>query len=184
MPRMPNPLDDPDLYDAIVLGGLRSPGVVVRISGHDRKVGWDVKTAKGQKGAATTLKDIPPAEVEVEIFLADRGEFAAWDEFKAMIDSTVAGPTPKALDVYHPDLAEQEITSVVKAGTVGTKHDGKGGQTKIFRLQEYSPPKPKTGTVSGASTNGKREREAVDPNAAAKAELAKLTAEYAATPWG
>jgi len=181
---MPNPIDDPELFDAITLGGQRSPGTLTQITGHDRIVNWDVKTAKGQKGATTTLKDIPPAPFAVEIYLATLEDFAAWDAFKEVIDSTVAGPTPKALDIYHPDLAEQGITSVVKAGTVGTKHDGKGGQTKIVRFQEYAPPQPKTGTVSGSSTSSKREREENDPNAAANAELKRLTDEYQNTPWG
>ncbi len=177
---MPNPLDDPELYDTIMLAGVDSPGVVKSITGHDRKVNWDVKTAKGQKGATTEFKDMPPVEFSVEIYLSDREDFEAWYAFLDLIDSTIAGPKPKALDIYHPDLHEQGIISVVKAGIVGTKHDGKGGQTKVVKFQEYSPPKPKGGSPNGS----KREKEIVDPNERAKAELAKLVAEYNNTPWG
>jgi hypothetical protein len=179
MPRLPNPVDDEEVFDVLVLAGVTSPGVVKAISGHNRKINWDVKTAKGQKGATTEFKDIPPLEFSVDLYLADAEDFAAWPQFKDLIDSTIAGPRPKALDIYHPDLAEQDIKSVVKAGTEGTKHDGKGGQTKTIRFQEYSPPRPKTGSPSSASTPKKN-----DPNADVKAELAAVTTQYQNTPWG
>ena len=184
MPRMPNPLDDPELFDVFVLGGKTSPGIIKEISGHDSKVNWDVKAGSGQSGASTTLKDIPLRAVKVVLFLSDEEDFAAWDEFRPTIESTVTGTTPKALDVYHPDLAANGITSVVQALISGPKHDGKGGQTYTIELQEYRPPKPKSGSPAGSSANGKRATDKTDPNAAANAELAALTAQYAATPWG
>lgn len=182
---MPNPVDNPELYDVLVLGGVRSPGVV-KISGAQRKIDWDNKIAKGQKGATSTLSGIPLAEFTAEFFLADTEDFDAWPAFLQIINSTISGTTPKAIDVYHPDLAEQGIVSVVKVTTEATKHDGKGGQTKIVKFQEYSPPKPKGGSPSGSSSSSsaKREREKNDPNAKAKAELAGLVAQYESTPWG
>lgn len=183
MPRLASPLEDEDLFDHITLGGVTSPGVV-KITGHKRRINWDVKTAKGQKGASTELKDIPPIEFTCEFFLADDEDFADWPSFLDLINSTVADATPKALDIYHPDLAEQDIKSVVKAETEGTKHDGRGGQIKIVKFQEYAPPKPKGGSPSGSSADGKRAKEKNDPNAAAKAELAGLVAQYQNTPWG
>lgn len=185
MPRLPNVLDDEDLFDHVILAGVRSPGIV-KISGHNRKVDWDVKVAPGNKGASTELKGIPPVEFTCEFTLTDDEDFVDWSDFLDLINSTVAGATPKALDIYHPDLAEQNIKSVVKAGTEGTKHDGKGGQIKVVRFQEYAPPKPKSGSLSGSSSNAdsKREREKRDPNEKAKQELAGLLDQYQNTPWG
>lgn len=179
MPRMPNPIDDPDLYNVFTLGDATSPGLIQDISGHDSKVNWDVKGATGQQGASTTLKDIPLRTPKIVIYLSDEEDFAAWDNFRPVIESTVVGTAPKALEVYHPDLAAQGITSVVKANISGPKHDSKGGQTYTIELQEYRPPKPKGGSPAGAATKKKD-----DPNAAANAELAALTAQYQATPWG
>ncbi len=176
----PNPIDDADLYDSIELGGVLSPGQVKSISGHDRKYNWDVKAGSGQKGATTTLKDVPPLEFAVTFFLADEAEFVAWDTFATLILSTVSGPTPKALDIYQPDLAANDISSVVLASFGGVVHDGKGGQTITVKFQEYKPPKPKGGSPKGSSAKPK----AVDPNAAANAELAALTNQYQQTPWG
>jgi hypothetical protein len=175
---MINPIDHEEAYDAVILGGKRSPGVVT-ITGHNHKVGWDIKTAKGQAGASMSRKSEEPVPFTCTFFLADREDRDAWPAFLGLINSTISGPEPKALDIYHPDLVEQGITSVVKAETQGTKHDGKGGQIKVVQLIQYRPPKK-----SGGSPKGSKAKPKNDPNAAAKAELERLLNEYQRTPWG
>ncbi len=166
-----------DLYDFIIIAGETTPGVV-KLTGHDRKVSWDVKTGAGQSGATTTLKDIPPIEFTAAFYLVSQEEIDAWAAIDTLIRSTVAGAKPKALDVYHPDLATNGITSLVLASFGGVVHDGKGGQTITVKFQEYKPPKPKGGSPTGSKAKGP------DPNAAANAELAALTEQYKRTPWG
>ncbi len=178
MPREPDPINDSELYDSITLGGVTSGQWVRKITGHDRKVNWDVKTAQGQKGASTELKDMPPTAFKVEFFLTSEIDFAAWPAFRELIFSTISATKPKALDIYHPDLEVNGFKSVVLANFGGVVHDGKGGQTITVEFQEYSPPKPKSG-----SPNGSKAKKA-DPNAAANAELAALTETYKNTPWG
>jgi len=174
-----NPLTNEDLFDVVVLGGVTSPGKV-KISGHDLEAKWDVKTAAGQKGATTTLKEQPPRVVTCVFTLTDEDDFDAWPAFQAQIESTINGATPKALDIYHPDLASQRITSVCQGKIGGAVHDGKGGQTRTVTFQEYFPPKKAGGTPKGSVTKTK----APDPNQAALDELAKLTKQYEKTPWG
>ncbi len=175
----PNPIDDPELYDVISLAGTFSPGVVT-ITGHDRKHGWDIKKGSGQNGATTTRSSDDPIEFTCSFKLTDVEDFDAWPAFHALINSTVASKVPVALDIYHPDLAEQDIKSVVKATVMGTVHDGLGGQTKAVKFLEYRPPKKAGGSPSGSkSISG-----VSDPNAAAKAEIAKLTEQYKNTPSG
>ncbi len=238
MAREPNPIDDEELFNAIVLGGVRSPGKVT-LSGHDRKVGWDVKSAAGQNGSQVTLKEIPAIEFTATFYLVrDEAQgiddFAAWPAFRDLINSTVtpgkmtpggslspayladvnaqrdradalapaekaarlrdlsaqvaaaqAAVAPKpsanfhALDIYHPDLASNDIKSVLKALIGGTVHDGKGGQTITVKFQEYRPPVSIGGSPSGSRTS----QSTTDPNAEANAEIARLTAQYQATPW-
>lgn len=182
----PNPLDHEELFDAIELGGVASPGRVT-LSGHDRKVVWDVKSGPGLSGATTTLKEIPPIEFTCTFYLVRDDaqgidQWKEWETFLPLIESTVSGPKPKAIDIYHPDLASQTppITSVCKASVGGVVHDGKGGQTVVVKFQEYRAPKPKTGTPSGAKSKAKK----ADPEQAALDEIAKLTAQYSRTPWG
>lgn len=182
---MPNAFDNPELYESIVLAGVRSPGVVT-ISGHDRVTDWDVKAASGQAGASTTLKGEKPAEITCSFFLVRDltlgiDDLERWPAFLALINSTVNGSTPKALDIYHPDLAANGITSVVKSSVGGVTHDGMGGQTVVVKFLEYKPPKKVGGSPNGSKAKPKS---GADPDAAALAELARLTDQYEKTPWG
>jgi hypothetical protein len=177
-----SPEATPEIYDVIKLGGVTSPGIVT-LSGHDRVINWDIKVGKGQSGARMSLKDVPPCEFQASFYLATAEDYADWAAFKAAIDSTVAA-TPKALDIYHPDLAEQDIKSVVKGTIMGTVHDGKGGRTIAVKFVEYRPPKKKTGGPSGSSSKSKKKASGPDPDAAALAELERLKKQYEATPWG
>ena len=176
---MTNPIDNEELFDVISLGGIASPGILRSISGHDIEAKWDSKEASGQKGATTTLKGFPPRTITCTFYLADVEDFNAWPVFQAIIESTVNGPSPKAIEIYHPDLASQHITSVCQGKISGPQHDGKGGQTRVVTFQEYFPPKKAGGTPSGSVAKPKN-----DPNQAALDELAKLTKKYEETPWG
>lgn len=176
----PNPIDDEELYDAIVVAGRRSPGQVT-LSGHDLAIGWDVKKGSGQAGASMTRTSEDPIQFSASFYLTDVEDFAAWPSFLELVKSSVAGTTPKALDAYHPDLAEVGITSIVLAKQCGTVHDGKGGQTKTLLLSQYRPPQPKGGSPKGSTA---KKTSAPDPNQAALDELARLTEQYQKTEWG
>lgn len=177
---MPNVVDNEDLYNAVVLAGMTSPGKVT-LSGHDRQVVWDVKLGPSLNGATTTLKGIPPIAFSAEFYLLKDpaqgiDDFAQWPAFLSLINSTVAGPKPKALDIYHPDLASNDIKSVVKAQVGGTTYDGKGGAKIVVKFQEYRIPRSQGGTPAGSQKGGP------DPNAPLKAEVARLTTRYQQTP--
>lgn len=178
----PNPTQDPDLFDSIILGSATSPGVV-KLSGHDSKVDWDIKEGAGQRGASMTKKGEKPISFTATFYLADDEEQDAWPAFAALINSTVAGKTPTALDIYHPNLESNGIRSVVKGSIGGCQHDGKGGQTYVVTFQQYAPPVASGGSPSGSATKPKK-ASAPDPNAAALAELAALTKQYQSTPAG
>ena len=183
---MPSPFDMPELYQAIVVGGMTSPGIV-KLSGHDREIGWDVKKGPGQAGVSTTRTSEDPVEFTASFYLVrdlTRGydDIAAWPDFEAVLRSTVSGPEPKAIDVYHPDLASRDIKSVVLRSLGGAVHDGKGGVTIAVKLLEYRPPKAKGGSPSGSKA--KATKKGPDPNAEANAELERLRKEYERTPWG
>lgn len=166
----------------IILGTVRSPGVV-KLTGHRRTLDWDVKKAKGQNGATSTLNGQPLGEFEAEFQLADDGadpngptDFDLWEDFQRVIWSTVNGPKPKALPIYHPDLARNLYTEVVLRDMGEMIHDGKGGAIVKVKFGEHRPPKPKPpAKAQGAPTPGSPSRP--DPNAAAKQELSNLVEE-------
>ena len=179
---MPNILDNEDLYQSVVLKGTPSPGQVT-LSGHDRKIEWDIKKGPSLNGATTTLKGIPPIEFTASFYMLrdpSQGidDYATWPAFLKLINSTLTGTKPTALDIYHPDLAANDIKSVCKASVGGATYDGTGGMTIAVKFQEYRPPKKQGGTPLGSKKSGP------DPNAAAKAEIARLTTQYQNTPWG
>lgn len=178
MPRQADPFNDEDLFDSLELGSTRSPGLIKTMGGHEKKINWDVKEGQGQEGASSTLKSIPLRTPSITIFLADETERADVQAFRDVCYSTISGATPKALDAYHPDWASVGIRSVTLASFGPPVYDGKGGESYTIVFQEYCPPKPKGGTANGSK--GPKP----DPNAAANAELAALTKQYSATPWG
>jgi len=170
---MPNPIDSPLLYNVIELAGRKSPGIVT-LSGHDRNEKWDVKPADGAGGASTTYKGEEIAQFQASFYLVKDltetlDEFAEWESFAALIRSSLPNSgKPKALTIYHPDLAANDIKSVCKASIGGMAHDGKGGATVVVKFIEYRPPKKKGGAPNATkATTAKK----VDPNADLKAEI-------------
>lgn len=177
---MPNPIDQEDLYDAIVLDGKRSPGRVT-LSGHNRKVVWNIWQGYSLNGATISLKQIPPIEFTASFYLVKDvaqglDDYALWDVFRKVIDSTLVGRTPKAVSIYHPDLAANDVKNVVKAEIGGMVHDGRGGATVAVKFQEYRPAR-----VQGGLPTKKPE---FDPNADIKRQIDALTKQFQATPWG
>ena len=161
-----NPHEYSELYDSILLAGVLSPGVV-KLSGHKRSEKWDVKDGDGQDGASTTRKGrVPTAFTATFALVVDPAagvdEFVEWDGFLEVLRTPVSGKDPKALDIYHPDLAELEITSVVVQDIGGKVHDGKGGATVTVTFLPYSPPKKKPAANPSGSKGSKGGKE--DPN--------------------
>lgn len=184
MSTVPNPVDFPELYEGMYLAGVLSPGKLT-LSGHDRVVDWDIKKGSGQSGATMTKRGEDPIEFTATFYLVQDvsqgiDDFEAWPAFLDLINSTVNGKTPKALEVYHPDLIANDIKSIVKKSVGGVVHDGKGGQTITVKFIEYRPPKKAGGSPSGSGTKPKKAN-APDPNQAAQDEIARLTEQYKKT---
>lgn len=173
---------DVDPRDYILLGSTQSPGVVT-LTGHDRNKDWDIKAAKGSTGASSSLNGDPIGSFQAEFYLADDEEFAAWESFQRLIESTTNGPTPVALPIYNPDLALNRFTEVVNGGIGGVLHDGRGGRTVQVKFNEHKPPKPKPSAKAKAkpaqtyANTDEGKRSPPDPNADAKRELAGLVDE-------
>lgn len=176
---MPNVIDNEQLYNVISLGGKTSPGKVT-LSGHNRKIHWNVKNGFALDGASVTFQCIPPIEFSASFYLVKDfaqgiDDYTDWDKFRPVIDATLAGAKPRAVAIYHPDLIENDIKAVCKAEIGGRIYDGRGGCTIVVKFQEYRAPKKKSGSPTAKPEN--------DPNAALKAEIAALTTKYQQTPW-
>lgn len=178
---MPNVLDDEELFNAIVVGGERSPGVVT-LRGHKLACDWDVKQGGAQDGASTTRKGKTPQTFTASFYLVidptlGIDEQTDWkDRFLPILRSSFEKGAPLAFDIYHPDLVDVQIKSVVVKEIGGLEHDGKGGATAVVQFLPYAPPKPKPAQKPTSVTSQPKATKP-DPNAAAKAQLAALLAE-------
>lgn len=181
------PDDQADELSYMLVGSppTRSPGIL-RLTGHGRDLNWDIKAANGQTGAGSTLNGRPLGEFEAEFTLADDGsadgptDFDQWEDFARLLWSTVNGPQPVALPVYHPDLARNLYTEIVLRHMGEMIYDRLGGAIVKVKLGEHSPPKPKPPAKAQAKpaqtypTTDEGRRSPPDPNAAAKQELSNL----------
>ncbi len=169
-----------ELWDFLRVGDMRSPGVCT-ISGNDLKIGWDIKAADGQKGATTTRINEPLKQFSALFYLANStddlnvSDFDRWDEFQDMLERSVSGATPSALEVYHPDLSRNHITAVTIAAIGGMQSDGKGGATVKIDFIEHRPPKPARAAGAGkvktqTKTEGDKQLDDVQAKIKAKQE--------------
>jgi len=131
-----------DLFSVIYLGTAESPGVVT-LSGHDRPESWTTVKAKGEVGASSTHEGGEVGTFQASFYLASPEDQLKWPAFRRVIESTTSGTSPKALPVYHPDLAENRFTEVSNAGIGGAIRDSRGGVTYVVKFIEYRPPKPR-----------------------------------------
>lgn len=169
-----------ELYRWLWIADVQSPPLV-KLTGHDRNQKWDIQEAKGQTGASSVLNGPPVGGFQAEFYIADDDDMALWERFKAVVESTTNGPTPKALPIYHPDLVSNGFCEVCNAGIGGLVWDSRGGATVLVKFTEYKPPKPKAAKKSKAApspSKGVEKKE--DPNANAKRELNKLLDEAGA----
>lgn len=178
------PNEFPDLFSSITLGTARSPGTVT-LSGHDRDPKWDVAEAKGQTGASSALVGDSVGQFQASFFLASAADQIAWPAFQRVLESTINGGEPKALPIYHPDLAANHFTEVCASSIGGVVRDERGGATVLVKFIEYRPPKPKPAKTAGSSGGGNAPPAAsagddYDPNAERKRELDALLEEASA----
>jgi hypothetical protein len=198
-----NIIDNDDVYNCVILGGVKSPGKVV-LSGHDRVAKWDVKTGPFSLGGTTTLLGVPPIEFTATFSLMrdpstyynvgsqnQIDEFGQWANFRRLIESTIQ-PAPqgtppnqqqpqpgvliRALPILHPALQANKISAVTMAMIGGEVYDGKGGMTVAVKFQEYRPRKTFGGTAVV--------KPKVDPNQDKEDELKGVYDRYKVTAWG
>lgn len=150
-----NPIDFPEVWDAIIIGGRASPGVCT-VEGSARNFKWDEKEGPGAAGATHTYRGDRPSHFKVKIKLWLAEHFDDWDSFREALR-----PDPKkgikALDVLHPALEDNGIRAVVVESIGEVKHEGGGLYAVELGLVEYRPP-PKanaSGTPKGASSSSK-----------------------------
>lgn len=139
---LPHWHDEPDVYDALFLGGQRIPGVVkVEIA---RKVKIDKKSPKGKHKAVVTKQGVEAAEITIEIRVLEpedvetlRGQM---DLLEPVPDKEKA-TAEDALDISHWTTAWRRIEAIVIEETKGPELVD-GVLILTIKAVEFDKPKP------------------------------------------
>lgn len=107
-----NPLDTPEAYDTIMLGGLVSPGICIITDG-DRAYNWDEPKEKGSSGSDVTFNGQKISNPKVKFQFFEASQIDEWEIFRKILEKPADAKEPKALDIVHPILNSLGITSVV-----------------------------------------------------------------------
>lgn len=180
----PNPLEQPEAYFRLKLGGVDLPGVIPPggVSGWAIESNYDVKKGKGSDGATITDTGDPPPKGSVKTQLwrtgygGDPNDFTDWTAFVVMLRA--ARKAKKALDVVHPIINACEVSSVVVTKIGQLTDEGGGLYTVELELLKWVPqPKAAGGTPSSSQDKDKNKPDASsqkepDPNADLKKEFA------------
>lgn len=156
-----SPFADELGWSKMYIGGMWSPGTM-ELSGHTRKVGWDVKQASGQDGGTSTRKGGEVPQFDADFYLVDDpvlgNDFDEWPAFQKMLEDTIRGDKPKAVPVIHPDLNRNYITEACLRSMGEMKPDGRGGASIRVGFIEFKPPKPKPAAPPEKATETEGDR--------------------------
>lgn len=181
-----NPLDNPEAWDVIRVGGVDSPGVCT-VTGFVRKHEWDKKKGKGAAGETITFVQLPAADGKVKFQLWTRQHFVDWATFRLQLKYDPTKKAPQPVDIYYPALADIEIHSVVTENIGAIEHEGGNLYSITVDFLEYRPPPPAsavttpTGSKTGSSSTGTNGTQPDPAGDAQQAQIAALLKE-AGTP--
>jgi hypothetical protein len=142
-----NPIQFSETWSYITIAGQRSPGAIAvnGIRGFERETGWDKKKGKGTQGATLSTTTLPPAEGSITFQLWLPEHFSQWGVFRALLKYNPAKKktdAAAALDIFHPSLADLNISQVVTHKISPAVHVGKGLYLIHVDLIEWLKPPP------------------------------------------
>lgn len=143
------PLDTP--VDYILLAGERSPGLA-DVTGADSVRELQERRGYGLGGATVVYRGIKliSPKVTLRLFLPEHWE--AWHEWKRLVERAPTGTRARAMDIWHPILEDQGVTSVLveSVGQPVQTNDSEWSITIGFK--EYRPPVRALSTPGGSDT--------------------------------
>jgi hypothetical protein len=148
---MPNPLDDPDLYDYFTLAGERSPGLC-DVSGANAPREWDIRKGYGLSGASVVYTGDGLAKFTIRLFFSETEHFNAWESFRRLIAKPPRGTRPKAQDIGYPFLAELGITSAVVEDELQWTQPEPGLFAKDIKFIQFRAPLPMLAKPDGSQS--------------------------------
>lgn len=162
-----NPLEHPEIWDRVIIGGVISP-FMCEVSEWTRKNQWDEKVGKGSQGATLTYTGRPGARGSIKFKLTEPEDFDAWLSYLPLFKYDPTRKAAQAIDIYHPSLAEIDITSVVCEEIGNVVHEGGQEYSRTVKFIEYFPPPKKSavGTPNGSIDKGNANTPGTTPESA------------------
>lgn len=148
---MPNPLDNPRLYDYFKLSGQKSPGLC-DVTGANAPRNWDIRNGYGLSGATIVYTGDGLAKFTIRLFFWETAHFDAWVKFRRLLKKPPRGVRPKAMDISYPSLEELEITSVVVEDELIWTQSQPGLFVKDIKFGQYRAPLPTVGKPDGSQS--------------------------------
>lgn len=146
-----NPLSNP--LDYIVLAGERSPGVAT-ISGAGSPRKWEKRASYAYGGAIVVYRGIDLAAFTVTLSFTTEQHWQDWAAFRLLLHRppqpnigagieriSPFGRRPSALDIWHPIVADLNITSVVVLDVLQPVQVADGEWSVDVKFQEYRRPR-------------------------------------------
>lgn len=154
----------PDFLDFIVINGDPCPGKCT-VQKPNSPRGWDERQGYGMSGATLAPKGDPLAKFSVLVEIWSGTDYLIWKEFcakhftKNVVKGGGLGSPPRALGIYHPELAAPpiSISEVVVEDIISNGQDEDGLWSWEIKFIQYRAPvkitqKP-TGAVPAASND-------------------------------
>jgi hypothetical protein len=136
----------PSTFDVITVAGQTCPGICV-LSGFKRKWKMDKKKGKGANGVDLTQtgKDVLTGTITFYVWTAL--QLVLWEGFRPLFKYDTTKQQMQAVTVFHPALADLDISALVCESLSPMLHVGKGLYSCEADMVEWSPP-PKAAAVS------------------------------------
>lgn len=165
-----DPVGNPQAWDTVTVAGMKSPGLIPKGGLRcPRKFKWDTKEGKGAQGGTSTFvgRPLPDGSLKLQFWLT--AHFLEWSFFLPLLKYDPTKRAPSAVDIYHPSLADLDISSIVVDEIGNIEHAGDGLYEVEVKFHEYSPP-PKASAVSTPT----KSKDGPDPFDQAAAGLSTL----------
>jgi hypothetical protein len=139
-------------WNTCVLGPVALPGICAVTAEKGRAT--DKKTAKGQDGHGTTDTGATPGKVTIDVVLATREHWIAWQKVRPLIDPNQPGAKRTPLEIKHPAAADRGIKDVYVTNIKADPPSARAGMKIQIECDEWTP-KPKTSKGADKSSAAK-----------------------------
>lgn len=125
-----------DVVRFFTLSGVKSPGIAT-LKGGPAACNWDERKGFGLSGSTVVFTGQNVASFSFSIELYNDEDKAGWEKFKKLLVPPKLGSLAKALDIWHPMLAEEGITSAVYVDRTFLDEQSPGVWSTSVNFKQY-----------------------------------------------